>query len=158
LLDHKGFRLIAQSLLPLGSSSLVYGSSDGGNTVRSALSQSQAQAVATLCRQLNLKPHTVRSRRDGDTGSVCVFSAADVEGHLGTDGRFYLLDVSRTFPPVRPDRENAGSFLFQLFRPQFVARYPIPLCADAYSQFVKGADDEEEHKREVYTPSNISFH
>jgi len=34
---------------------------------------------------------------------VKLYSAADVEGHLGVDGRFYLLDFSRTLPPVKPD-------------------------------------------------------
>lgn len=34
---------------------------------------------------------------------VLLYSAADVEGHQGYDGRFYLLDFSRTFPPVLPD-------------------------------------------------------
>ena len=30
-------------------------------------------------------------------------SAGDVEGHLGKDKRFYLIDFSRTFPPSDPD-------------------------------------------------------
>ena len=32
-----------------------------------------------------------------------VHAAADLEGHRGTDDRFYLLDFSRTFPPETPE-------------------------------------------------------
>ena len=39
-------------------------------------------------------------------------SAADVEGHRGEDGLFYLLDFSRTMPPVRPDPRF---FIFLIF-------------------------------------------
>ena len=31
-----------------------------------------------------------------------MYSACDIEGHLGTDGRHYLLDFSRSFPPESP--------------------------------------------------------
>ncbi len=118
LLDHKGFRLIAQSLLPLER--LVYGSDDAGQTVRNDRPDLAAR-VRALGAKLNLKPHLVTQRsQPGLANAVEMFSAADVEGHVGRDGRFYVLDVSRTFPPVRPDRDSAGSFLFQLFRPQFV--------------------------------------
>lgn len=32
--DYRGFRLVAQALLPIGDDTLVYGSSDAGATVR----------------------------------------------------------------------------------------------------------------------------
>lgn len=45
-------------------------------------------------------------------------------GHKGTDGRFYLIDFSRAFPPTAPSAGNKekNAFLYQLFRPEFVAR------------------------------------
>lgn len=78
-----------------------------------------------------------------------MYTGSDVEGHLGDDGRFYLIDLSRTFPPVRPIKDVPGSFLFQLFRPQFVRNYPLALCSDAYSQFTRGTPLNDEHKEEV---------
>ena len=33
-IDYKGRRLIASSVLPIGSNTLIYGSADGANTVR----------------------------------------------------------------------------------------------------------------------------
>ena len=41
-------------------------------------------------------------------------SAADIEGHRGRDGRFYLIDFSRTFPPTDPNRSIPFSHLFQV--------------------------------------------
>jgi len=52
--------------------------------------------------------------REGQT--KVLHSAADVEGHLGFDDNFYLLDFSRTFPPVTPDKAFVNGHLYQLFR------------------------------------------
>ena len=108
-----------------------------------------AERVAQLGRALNLKPHAVRQRCDEH--DVTVFTAVDVEGHVAEDGRFYLLDLSRTMPPVRPAKKVGpkSAYLFRHFRPQFVSAYPLPLCADAFSRFVSGTAAEDEHKREI---------
>ncbi len=148
LLDYKGYRLIASSLLNLEAGSLVYGSKDGAQTVKMTRPD-LAERVAQLGKALNVKAHAVRQRSD-DT-DVTMFTAVDVEGHVAADGRFYLLDLSRTMPPVRPAK-NVGpksAYLFRHFRPQFVSAYPLPLCSDAFSRFVAGTASEEEHKREV---------
>lgn len=34
-----------------------------------------------------------------------IWSPVDVEGHRGTDGRFYLIDYSRVMPPETPVKE-----------------------------------------------------
>ena len=81
-------------------------------------------------------------------------TAVDTEGHRGIDGKFYLLDFSRTMPPVDPllptpvtffggggeevEEERGGEVvqnghLFRLFRREFVRMYEKPLCPDAYS-------------------------
>ena len=83
----------------------------------------------------------------------------DVEGHLGKDNQFYMLDFSRVLPPVRPpflppleewgEEETEGgeeedrrrkemwqnSHLYLLFRSEFLKRYQLPLCSDGYSLF-----------------------
>lgn len=47
-------------------------------------------------RLLNLKKHTVGKER------VPLIGPGDIEGHLGTDGRYYLLDYARLMPPEAP--------------------------------------------------------
>jgi hypothetical protein len=70
-----------------------------------------------------------------------ISSPFDVEGHLGVDGRYYLLDFSRVMPPEMKNRCVSvlkinesfshfvllrlfpGGILFQLLRPEFVMKY-----------------------------------
>ena len=83
----------------------------------------------------------------------------DVEGHLGKDGHFYMLDFSRVLPPVRPnflpplpssslgvfggglgERQREmyhNSHLYLLFRQEFLKKYKAPLCSDGYSRFAE---------------------
>ena len=57
-----------------------------------------------------------------------LWSAADVEGHLGLDGQFYLLDFSRTLPPTHPDPKKRLPHLYEMFRSEvffsFVFYFP----------------------------------
>jgi len=55
---------------------------------------------AKLGKALNLKEHMVGKAQDR---SVPVYGPADLEGHLAYDGRYYVLDVARLFPPEKPD-------------------------------------------------------
>jgi len=45
---------------------------------------------------LNLKAHELW---DPANGAVTLYGPFDMEGHRGTDGRYYLLDFHRMFPP-----------------------------------------------------------
>ncbi len=102
------------------------------------------ELIEVASKRLNLKPHCCGKN------NVTVYSPVDLEGHLGTDGRFYLLDFSRVFPPVTPSKEVVGGHLFQYFRGEFVFNFPLfPLCSDAYSRFVLGQPDEKEHQTEI---------
>ena len=47
--------------------------------------------------------------RDGGP-PVLFHTAADVEGHLGTDGKFYLIDTARVFPPTAYPKNNRFGF------------------------------------------------
>ena len=92
------------SILPVHE--LVYGSGDGGHTVFTShheINQKMARAAA----RLNLKEHRV--------GQGLIHSAADVEVHLGTDQRYYMLDFARTFPPEAPSNISPSrQFLYQV--------------------------------------------
>jgi hypothetical protein len=53
-----------------------------------------------------------------------MYSACDLEGHVGVDGKLYLLDFSRVMPPERPQGLKM-EHLFRLLRPEFVKNYPV---------------------------------
>ena len=181
LVDYRGFRLVAISVLPVGkgvisntththfplkhhnpfsshyfTGTLIYGTCDGGATYfnsNKAFSDTMHEAAG----KLNLEDHFCGSSY---RNAVKLSAAADIEGHRfislfplplppslllspfclshsshrGFDGKFYLLDFSRTMPPVmpKPDKYYNGH-LFYLFRREFVRTNPKPLCSDAYS-------------------------
>lgn len=145
MIDKKGFRLIASSLLPLGEGSLIYGSNDAAQTIHRDNPRLNS-LVEEASAKLNLKPHNCGL----DVASAKrMYSCVDLEGHVGSDGRFYLLDFSRAMPPVTPRRVKVNSHLFEMFRPEFVAAYITPLCSDAYSRFCMNMPDFAAHNREV---------
>ncbi len=108
---------------------------------------------------LHLCPHTVQAR--SRTHSRVLYTAADMEGHLGTDGRFYLLDCARAMPPTAPRvGEHPSRYLSYHFRflscvyvfqnlmiffcrPEAMRRWTgPPLSPDAFSNF-KAVSPEE---------------
>jgi hypothetical protein len=125
VIDYKGFRIIAISLLPIKGSTLVYGSNDGGRTFNST-DPVVNEDMFKLGETLNLQAHRVA---DGTE----IRTAADVEVHKGTDGLYYLVDVARLWPPEPPSVK--GSFLYRLLREEFVTNYKKPLNSDSFSGF-----------------------
>jgi hypothetical protein len=82
---------------------------------------------------------------------------ADVEAHLGHDGRVYVLDLSRTFPPQAPDvchhlPAPPGSIFFRMFRPEFLQQLKQQgrpaLSSDAMSGFAH-REDAAMHNQQV---------
>lgn len=63
---------------------------------------------------------------------------ADIEVHKGTDGKYYMLDFSRLWPPEVPTKGLKASFLTRKLREELVRSFPRPLCSDAYSNFQTG--------------------
>lgn len=95
LIDYHGYRLIALSILPVEKKTIIYGSADAGRTVH-AKSEEFNRIMLNLGKQLNLCPHNV--------GGKIMAACGDIEGHLGKDGKYYLLDFARTFPPEAPPK------------------------------------------------------
>merc|ERR1719197_1953431 len=95
---------------------------------------------------MNIKEHgcgMVESR------SAVLSAPADVEGHVGSDSRFYLLDFSRVCPPQTPVKHIPNAHLFQLLRPEFVKQYHTPLCSDAFSGFIAKHNHVEDNSEIV---------
>ena len=127
IVDYRGFRVVGMPLLPIdGSRTLVYGSNDAGRTIKTC--PFLDERLRSIGEKLNLKPHLV-----GPDGAL-FYTPIDLEGHLGTDGRYYLVDFSRLFPPQSLSAHRMGH-LYRLLRPEFVRVYPKPLCSDAFSKF-----------------------
>ena len=131
LVNYRGFTLVAMTLLPVDSSTIVYGSPDGGATVYNS-NQTFMEVMKNAGERLNLQPHLCGVEKEK---TVELASAADIEGHLGFDGSLYLLDFGRAMPPVKPDKKFKNGHIYQLFRREFLACYHTPLCSDAYSRF-----------------------
>eukprot|EP01116_Phalansterium_solitarium_P021277 TRINITY_DN6548_c0_g1_i1.p1 TRINITY_DN6548_c0_g1~~TRINITY_DN6548_c0_g1_i1.p1 ORF type:complete len:1106 (+),score=432.25 TRINITY_DN6548_c0_g1_i1:73-3390(+) len=144
LLDYRGFRLIAMSILPISKETIIYGSSDGGKTVHTD-SQLMTNYINRATRKLNLKEHRVGNRMLNQL----ITTPVDLEGHYGSDKRMYLLDFSRLFPPeAMPPSQRRSTYLTHMLRPEFVKSWRTPLCSDAFSPFIY-EHDPEEHQAEV---------
>jgi hypothetical protein len=77
LIDYRGFRVTAVSIIPVSSNTLQYGSSDGGATVMMG-NEELNKKIFQAGELLNLKAHKV-CPKDPKTINSC----ADLEGHLG---------------------------------------------------------------------------
>lgn len=99
IVDYRGLRVTAQSIIPgilerEQEQSVVYGSIDFGKTV--VTSTRYAELMESPAQQLKIAPHKLRSA-NGEL--VTLFSSAETKGIIGNDGRHYILDLLRTFPP-----------------------------------------------------------
>jgi Clustered mitochondria/Translation initiation factor eIF3 subunit 135 len=133
---YKGFCLSACSVLPVDARSIAYGSCDSGITMHGdheALNVRMAKTASLL----NLRPHLCGARP-----ARLMYSCGDLEGHIGSDGRLYLLDFGRGLPPQAPlnvpDTLAARRRVFYwLLRPELVRSHPTPLNPDAFSLWTR---------------------
>jgi hypothetical protein len=80
LVDYRGFRLIAISLLPITLKTIVYGSSDGGNTIHDE-DDNMRVMMKKAADILNIKEHHAGYKAND---RKLLYSAADIEGHRGS--------------------------------------------------------------------------
>jgi hypothetical protein len=152
IIDYKGYRITAMTLLPIsGSETLIYGSDDAGTecNVRNDIPE-WSQLIRDASVGLNLKPHYVINGRSAG-GEAEIASCVDLEGHNGSDRRYYLLDFSRTFPPLfKKPSETYDKFwpFYNMMRGEFLKRWGKPLSADAFSNF-QSVSISEERKSEA---------
>lgn len=145
IIDYRGFRLIALSVLPIGSNTLVYGSSNGGNTIHNSDKEFKLR-MKKVSKILNLTGHYVWD--NSGSKRVKMYSAIDCEGHKGLDDRLYVVDPARLFPPsYHPGNEKKGSKLYRLMRPELVKMSPVPLCSDSFTSFK--VENKEEHEKNI---------
>ena len=93
LIHYRGFLLLASSLIDaINSTTLKYGSNDSGKTVHKD-DQTLNSLMETAGKMLNLADHNVGGQR--------IYGPGDIEGHLGTDKLYYVLDFGRVLPPTK---------------------------------------------------------
>ena len=87
------------------------GTSDGVNVF--ANNEVLMKKIQVCAKTLNLAAHNVKG--------VKLYMGCDVEGHLGKDSMFYLLDFARVFPceyPILDHLErDSKSIFYRLLRP-----------------------------------------
>lgn len=126
LINYRGYRLVAISVLPIDKSTIIYGSHDGGQHVHAKKPEFN-QKMIEAAKMLNLKGHIVGMHK-----KVLLYSAGDIEGHLGRDNRSYLIDFARVFPPqLKLVKDWKPRQLYELLRPELVQSNPVPLSSDA---------------------------
>jgi serine/threonine protein kinase/tetratricopeptide (TPR) repeat protein len=155
IIDYRGFRLLCQSVLPVGSNTLIYGSSDGGKHVY-ATDPDMNRRMKRVAKMLNLAGHNVWDM--AKTTQVRLHGPVDCEGHLGVDGRFYIIDPARLFPPAKPKPSVKGGKLFMLLRPELVMKSRFPLCSDSFSNFNiedRATHDERTEQLDTYLHSEL---
>lgn len=150
LIDYRGYRLVALTLLPINKGTMVYGSADGGKTILKK-DEKVNNLIETICTNLNLKAHMA-----GIGVPKLIYSPADIEVHIGTDNRYYAIDFSRIMPPEYRRKRSPGHNLVYRLRPEFVRKYPLPLSSDAYSGM--GNHNSEIHNTEVKEATMYLIH
>uniref|UniRef100_A0A8C7FA48 Clustered mitochondria protein homolog n=1 Tax=Oncorhynchus kisutch TaxID=8019 RepID=A0A8C7FA48_ONCKI len=99
VVDYRGYRVTAQSIIPgilerEQEQSVIYGSIDFGKTVVSH--GKYLELLERTSRPLKVQRHNVLNEKD-ESMELC--SSVECKGIIGNDGRHYILDLLRTFPP-----------------------------------------------------------
>ncbi|KAF3847778.1 hypothetical protein F7725_020806 [Dissostichus mawsoni] len=99
VVDYRGYRVTAQSIIPgilerEQEQSVIYGSIDFGKTVVSH--SKYLELLEKTSRPLKVQRHNVLNEKD-EAVELC--SSVECKGITGNDGRHYILDLLRTFPP-----------------------------------------------------------
>ncbi|XP_029027356.1 clustered mitochondria protein homolog isoform X2 [Betta splendens] len=99
VVDYRGYRVTAQSIIPgilerEQEQSVIYGSIDFGKTVVSH--SKYLELLEKTSRPLKIQRHKVLNEKN-DAVELC--SSVECKGIIGNDGRHYILDLLRTFPP-----------------------------------------------------------
>lgn len=121
IIDYRGHRVVAQSVLPGilqgdKSDSLLYGSVDNGKKI--CWNEDFHSKVLEAAKRLHLKEHTVV---DGSGNAFKLAAPVECKGIVGSDDRHYLLDLMRV-TPRDANYVGAGS-RFCILRPELIAAF-----------------------------------
>ena len=138
LVDFRGSRLSAQSLLPIDVSTIIYGSSTAGRRIAAGESNEKALLqLNKLAEHLHLAEHDVLESSTSIVKQLRFPVDIEIHRSLLDDTKHYVVDTARLFPPMVPD--DPHQVYYQLFRPEFLSYYASigkpALSSDAFSRF-----------------------
>ncbi|KAA8520267.1 hypothetical protein F0562_014523 [Nyssa sinensis] len=121
IIDYRGHRLVAQSVLPGilqgdKSDSLLYGSVDNGKKIY--WKEDFHSKVLEAAKRLRLKEHTVL---DGSGNVFRLAAPVECKGIVGSDDRHYLLDLMRVTP--RDANYTGQGSRFCILRPELITAF-----------------------------------
>ncbi|KAL9262814.1 Clustered mitochondria protein-like protein, partial [Drosera capensis] len=157
IIDYRGHRVVAQSVLPGilqgdKSDSLLYGSVDNGKKI--CWNEDFHSKVLEAAKRLHLKEHTVV---DGSGNEVKLAAPVECKGIVGSDDRHYLLDLMRVTP--RDANFLGPRSRFCILRPELVAVFSQleaaaqPKNISTEAEAVGESKDISKTEREVSLPS-----
>lgn len=98
LVDYKGNRIMCQTIVPgifrPEENLIVYGTLDSGKRI--VAEKDFHEKISSLAKAWNYAEHNVLSHQDNEMKKI--YLSKDCKGLKATDGRFYLLDLSRMMP------------------------------------------------------------
>ncbi|KAL0308653.1 UNVERIFIED_CONTAM: Clustered mitochondria protein [Sesamum radiatum] len=121
IIDYRGHRVVAQSVLPGilqgdKSDSLLYGSVDNGKKI--CWNEAFHAKVLEAAKRLHLKEHTVL---DGSGNVFKLAAPVECKGIVGSDDRHYLLDLMRVTP--RDANYTGAGSRFCILRPELITAF-----------------------------------
>lgn len=121
IIDYRGHRVVAQSVLPGilqgdKSDSLLYGSVDNGKKI--CWNEDFHSKVLEAAKRLHLKEHTVL---DGSGNILKLAAPVECKGIVGSDDRHYLLDLMRVTP--RDANYTGPGSRFCILRPELITAF-----------------------------------
>lgn len=137
IIDYRGHRVVAQSVLPGilqgdKSDSLLYGSVDNGKKI--SWNEDFHSKVLEAAKRLHLKEHTVL---DGSGNVFKLAAPVECKGIVGSDDRHYLLDLMRVTP--RDANYTGLGSRFCIMRPELITAF----CQVEASEKSKGQSKPE---------------
>ncbi|KAL3622462.1 hypothetical protein CASFOL_033873 [Castilleja foliolosa] len=146
IIDYRGHRVVAQSVLPGilqgdKSDSLLYGSVDNGKKI--SWSEDFHSKVREAAKRLRLKEHTVL---DGSGNEFKLAAPVECKGIVGSDDRHYLLDLMRVTP--RDANYTGPGSRFCILRPEIISGY-----CHAEAAKTSKCGTESEHETSVVSDS-----
>jgi hypothetical protein len=119
-----GHYVVVVSKLPLSATSLVYGSADAARTIKQ--NHEMEKLMKQVAQKLNIRGHEVI---EGSTGKLkTIHGPVDIEGHKGLDGRYYVVDTARVFPPSTPIKGCVFRLQMRALRSVFLTKKILNHC------------------------------
>lgn len=161
IVDYKGIRIVAQSIVPgifrrQDENSIVYGSVDNGAQI-SADATFHESIGNDVAKSLHLAEHAVTDEKGAES---MLYTSQETKGLLGADGRRYMLDLYRLSPVDIEFQENeciekngkpAYPHKMTLLRPELMSLF----WEHKFRQWVKAKTEQIKKERGDTKPAAV---